>query len=386
MTKGRPKTHDYPPNMTVDKGDGRFSVRNPITGKRKKFSRDKEKDALRVVNALNEWLANERALKALKEGRPTIDGLVVKWIADRVPLMPWAAGTRENYVAKAKRIREELGERTIDHTDCMYIEDWISARTKTADAFNDWLYVFVLLWKFGVSRKLTEVNEPEKIEQRSTSKKLDSNQKQRLPLDVLDYRDIHDKADDWLRLAMDVSLVTLQGRAEVCAMQMTHFRDGFLYVVRAKTSGDSDMAFIRIELTPQLLEFQSRSRQLDDTVSPYLIHRRPDSMRRTHIDPKDHWTQVTPDYLSKAFAEARDKVPRFAALLPARKRPTFHEIRGLGARLCEASGMSPQMIQWLMTHSDKKVTNIYLEGGLEALKDTDFKPVVAPLKLRDVLK
>jgi hypothetical protein len=53
-----------------------------------------------------------------------------------------------------------------------------------------------------------------------------------------------------------------------------------------------------------VLDLQRRSRSLDDTVSPFLIHRRPDSLRREWIDPKPHWTYVTPDYLSKALAEA----------------------------------------------------------------------------------
>lgn len=378
----RPKEYDLPDYMTWDAANGVYVVRNPLNGKKRSFA--DEQKARGVAKAVAELVHVERQREALSAGRPTLAGLVKKWIEDKVPLMPWAPGTRENYVAKANRISKELGTRTIVHTDCMFIEDWIAARTRTADAFNDWRYVFVLLWRFAVSRKLAEANEPEKIEERSTSKKLEANRKQRQPLEVQDFKDIHEKAEPWLQLAMEESLVTLQGRSEICNMRLDHHRDGWLYVIRAKVSGDSDMAFIKIAITEQIEEFLRRSRQLDDTASPYMIHRRPDSMRREHLEPKPHWTYVTPDYLSKAFAEARDQVPRFNAI-PPRTRPTFHEVRGLGARLYEDSGMAKQSIQRLMTHTDQKVTEIYLEGGTAALKDDDFQAVVAPMRVRDML-
>lgn len=376
------KTHGLPDNMTYDIQRGRWIVRNPVSKKRKKFS-DKA-EAEKAAEKLNQWLECERALKALTEGRPTIAGLCVKWKEDRMALMPWSDGTRANYLAKVNRIERELGKRTIMHTDCMYIEDWIAGRTRTADAFNDWRYVFVLLWKFAVSRKLIDVNEPAKIEERSTSKKLEANQKQRLPLDIGGFKLIYEKADPWLQLAMKQSLITLQARLEICNMQHSHYRDGHLYVIRHKVAGDSDMAFIKIKLTDELLDLKAQSLALDNTLSPYLIHRRPDSMRREHIETKPHWTYVTPDYLSGAFAEARDQIAKYAEMKP-RQRPTFHEVRGLGSRLYEDAGMSKTAIQALMTHAHAKTTEIYLEGGAQALKDSDYQEVVAPLKLRDVL-
>jgi enterobacteria phage integrase len=381
--RGRPKQYaDLPDHMTYDRNSGLYVVRNPLTKKRKKFA-----DAVKArtaAAAVGKLLEIERHRATLAAGHPTIAGLVTKWLEDRLPFMPWKAGTRRNHLAKLNRISRELGARTIAHTDCMFLEQWISSFTRTADTFNDWRYVLVLLWKFAVARKLVEVNEAENVEERSTSKKLEANQKQRQPLDVNGFRAIHEKAAAWLQLAMEQSLVTLQGRSEICNMQHAHYRDGRLFVIRDKVSGDSDMAFIKISLTAQLRELQGRSRKLDETVSPYIIHRKPDSMRREWIDPKPHWTYVTPDYLSKAFAEARDRVEKFAAM-DARKRPTFHEVRGLGARLYRDQGMSEAAIQALMTHAHKRTTEIYLDGGAQALTDDDYQPVVAPLVLEEVL-
>lgn len=385
---GRPKgeDNDFPENMWRVQSDGLYRVRNPLTGKVKKFSADREQDARNTAKALNEWLKNERALRALSAGLPTIDGLVVKWIEDRLPFMPWAPGTRANYLAKLKRIRRELGPRPISHTDCMLMEDWIvkTVRVKTADTFNDWRYAFVLLWKFAVSRKLAAENEGAKIEERSTSKKIEANQKQREPLDLNGFREIHKKAEPWLQLAMEMSLVTLLSRLEICNMRHDHWRGGCIYVIRNKVSGDSDMAFIRIAITEQLEEFQRRSRLLDNSASPFIIHRQPRSTRREWIESKPHWTYVNPDFLTKSFEKARDAVPTLAALQPS-ARPTFHEVRGLGSRMYAEQGMSEKDIQSLMTHSNPSTTQIYLDGGAEALTDDDYLRVVAPMKLRDIL-
>lgn len=139
------------------------------------------------------------------------------------------------------------------------------------------------------------------------------------------------------------------------------------------------------DTSEQLLEFQRRSRSLDNTVSPFIVHRKPQHVRRQWIEGKPHWTYVNPDYLTKAFAAARDEVERFAKM-PKPERPSYHEARGLGARIYEEMGMSKAAIQALMTHADKRTTEIYLDGGENALRDTNYQQVAAPLNLRDVLK
>jgi integrase len=383
----RPKggSNDYPENMWLVQTDGLFRVRNPLTGKVKKFGREREQEARNTAKALNEWLKNERALRSLTAGQPMIDGLVVKWIEDRLPFQPWAASTRRNYLAKLERIKRELGKRPIAHTDCLYLDEWLNRFCKTADTYNDWRYVFSLLWEFAVFRKWATENEGGKLIERSTSKKIEANKKQRDPLDLAGFKLIHEKAPAWLQLAMDSSLVTLQARLEVCNFQHAHIRDGYWYVIRNKVSGDSDMAFIRIAMTEQLDELQRRARLLDDIASPFLIHRRPDSMRREWIDPKPHWSYVMPDYLTKAFEKARDSVPQFAQMAKG-TRPPFHEIRGLGSRLYAEQGMRDRDIQALMTHSNPSTTKIYLDGGAEALRDDDYLQVSAPLRLRDIFR
>ena len=73
---------------------------------------------------------------------------------------------------------------------------------------------------------------------------------------------------------------------------------------------------------------------------------------------KKHFTQILPDYLSGAFAEARDKTNLFEHM-PIRQRPTFHEIRSLGIKLYEDLGIDAQK---LAGHTDRKMTELYKKG------------------------
>jgi len=376
---GRPKKYKHPDFMTFDRDSGKYVVRNPITKKKRTFSGEAE--AVKAAELLKEWVETERQAQALDKGRPSISALVNRWMLDKLQFMPWDHRTKANHLYKMERIKRELGHRPVARTDSMFLEEWLESFCRTADQFNKWRFSLVMLWKLAVAKHLAEANEPEKIEQRSTSKKLEMNQKVRQQLDLDGYRAIHKIAQPWLKIAMEQSLVTLQARQEVCNMRLDHYRDGWLFVIRDKTSGDSDMAFIKIAMTAQLEDILARSK--DGLHSPYLIHRRPDMRKRRQINAKPHWTYVNPDYLSKGFGKARDKAAVYAHLKPA-ERPTFHEIRGLGARLYRAQGVAESAIQALMTHAHQRTTQIYLERGTAALTDEDYHAVSAPLNLATI--
>jgi integrase len=96
-------------------------------------------------------------------------------------------------------------------------------------------------------------------------------------------------------------------------------------------------------------------------VSPYLIHYKPKARRREQIDAKDHWTSVTPDYLTKELTKARNAAHAYDNV-PAGERPTFHEIRALGAWLYEQQKPPQEFTQALMGHADEKMTKHNQEG------------------------
>ncbi|MBC3209287.1 hypothetical protein HU755_21000 [Pseudomonas sp. SWRI111] len=77
----------------------------------------------------------------------------------------------------------------------------------------------------------------------------------------------------------------------------------------------------------------------------YLTHYSTKARKRSQLDAKLHWNAVTPDYLTKSFAQVRD---------------------------------SPQeYIQALLGHADEKMTKHYQEGHGD--KTIDYVEVSAEL-------
>ena len=70
---------------------------------------------------------------------------------------------------------------------------------------------------------------------------------------------------------------------------------------------------------------------------------------------------MTPDYLTKEFSKARDAAHAYDHVPPG-ERPTFHEIRALGAWLDEQQKFPQQYIQALMGNAHEKMTKHYQEG------------------------
>jgi hypothetical protein len=379
----KPENEGLPANLYVDTQKPGWYVKSPKTGERRHFT------DLAVAKAFNAALAGalaeEREAEFILAGRPTVGGLVDKWIRDQLGFMGWRASTRTNNLAKIKRIKRELGHRALVTTDSPFLTDWLAAFCHTPDTFNKWRYALVILFDFAVSRKMIAINEAANVQERSMSLNLEANQKVRHELDIDGFKAIHTFAPPWLQLAMDTALVTLQGRNEIVNILHTDFRDdGFLYVIREKVSNKSDAAFIRIKVTEDIRALRSRALRLDDIASPYFIHYRPAKLTDAQRAAKPHWTCIMPDYLTKAFAEARTEA-RVYTHLRDEEQPTFHEIRGLGGRLCKDRGMEAAAIKILMAHADQKTTDIYLKSGKKGLRDSDFVVVEAPLTLAQLL-
>ena len=131
---------------------------------------------------------------------------------------------------------------------------------------------------------------------------------------------------------------------------------GALWVVPGKTEGSTG-ARLRIELDGDLPAVIARCR--DGVLSPYLIHRLPEKARPRDLRAKtrEHHTQVLPEQLSRAFADAR-----IEAGIDGENPPTFHEIRSLGGALLRKSGWTVEQVQALMTHSEAAMTEHYLDG------------------------
>jgi hypothetical protein len=374
--------------MTVDRGG--FRVRGPKGIARQRFRN--EDDARRAALLLQEKIDSLKQKALTGCVLPTVSMLVRKFETepDDMAWQPWKDSTKHNNGFMFRKIERELGKRTLQHLDVVQLKQWLAKFCVTGDQWLKWRHLLVLLWGHALSNGLVPVNEAEKLPKHSASRKLAVNRKKRQPLTLETFRAIRERAEPWLQLAMDLSMLTLQSRNEVLNMKHADFRGGYLYVIRAKVSHVSDMGFIRITITPELEELRRHALSLDDAVSPFLVHRATTRPGTQWQAGKKHWTAIEPGFLTHAFAEARDRTGLWA--LPSQcglrnyARPSFHEIRGLAARTCRDHGANEDEIRALMTHSNRRTAAIYLDKGTAGLRDSDYIPVRTHVSLREILK
>jgi integrase len=208
--------------------------------------------------------------------------------------------------------------------------------------------------------------------------KLEGNQVSRKRLSLEQFWQVHELAPLHLQVAMQLSLVTLQARAEVCNMQRDDIRNGELYVARAKTAGSDDAAFIRIQMSEEIERIIALGRQ-SGIACPYFVHRRPRMKPRRNAAPLPHWAWVKPQAISVAFKDARDRSGVSDGYGP-REAPSFHEIRSLGARLMKEQGADKKLIQTLLAHGQASTSALYLDAR-ETVPDERYVSVAATLKL-----
>jgi hypothetical protein len=75
--------------------------------------------------------------------------VIERYRKNRMQCMPWDDGTRYGIECKLKRIERELGKRPIERTDRLFLEDWLTQFCGTADQWNRWRYVFVLIYDYA---------------------------------------------------------------------------------------------------------------------------------------------------------------------------------------------------------------------------------------------
>ena len=179
-----------------------------------------------------------------------------------------------------------------------------------------------------------------------------------------------------LQIAMGTSILTTMRRGDICDIQLDkHIVNNCL----RKTINKSDAqkrsigaAHLQWDLNkhPMLQQIINRARELSlqNYRCPYLISHTP--VIRKVGKTKTHFAQVTPDRLSKIFAEVRDATGLFKHL-GENEKPTFHEVRGLSSNRLDESGYDIKQVQQLMAHTDERVTKGYQAG--HAIQYTDIE-------------
>ena len=186
------------------------------------------------------------------------------------------------------------------------------------------------------------------------------------------YKAIFSAAERPIQCAMELELNILQRREEIHRWRSDWSRDDtdgrYVYIRISKTHKHGIASYIRVPESMPVAHSELGARTLGELIrkcrgdgihSPHLVHRKPKRVKAAKS--REHPFQLTPQQISKGFANARDACGIYDHL-PAEQRPTFHELIALGEHLREKQGWTPQQIQRLRGHTKESTTKTYLEG------------------------
>ncbi|PYC06323.1 recombinase XerD [Pseudomonas koreensis] len=368
------KNRKLPPNLYPN---GKyFRYRNPITGLMTSINRPLE-EAIKLAHAANLKVAalvvDDGALLTLLTGDrlPTVSNLLQRfndeWLVDK----DYAARTLEEIKFKLERYRQDLGDRLIGQMDVLAMAEYLDQFSN--NAYTKHRGLWVQIFAFAVAKGLAERN----CAELTLVKKEAEKKRQRHTLEGLQTIIGAATTPPWLKRAIRLALASLQRREDIVTWlkSAVDMDKNTLTVSPGKTQGYDNPVHLKITMGAALREVVGECLR-SPLVSPYLIHYKPKARRREQIDAKDHWTSVTPDYLTKEFSKARDAAHAYDHV-PAGERPTFHEIRALGAWLYKQQNFPQEYIQALLGHADEKMTKHYQEGHGD--KTIDYVEVSAEL-------
>lgn len=363
MSRPRKRTRqDLPPNLYQER-DGRYRYRHPITGKKHPMGADRAR-AVAAARKLNDHLQPAPAdlVNQVLGGDRLVETVVDRYQAEYLDPQGLAAGTLKNTLGDLRHFRDAFGPRRLDDLSVHDLAGFLNQRRNAS--YIRHRNTVIGLYSWALSQGLAETNPAAN----TLRKKLETRARRRLTVEQ--FRAIYQDAPEWLRLAMDLSLLTLQARNEICAMRFDDVKeqpDGSrrLYVVRKKTAKKTDTAYISIAVGEELDELLRRARGTG-ILSPMVVHyRQPRSGRKAE---KPHWTAVMPDRMTTVFQETRDRCAMFKGM-PKAERPSFHEIRALGAHLYEKAGQPVEYVQALLGHSGPGMTRHYQDGHEQRWND-----------------
>lgn len=312
--------------------------KHPITGKKfylKDMSRQK---AIIYAHRLNAEMPEQRK----KYEKDHIPDLLDKFISDYLPLKEYAPSTLKGVLTKVKKLKSQFAGKRLQEITVLTLKDYLEPFTPHSRKHNRLLWIEI--YKYAISEGLANTN----LAERTLALKIPKRQRNRLTINQ--YKKIHKIAPEWFQIAMDAALLTLQRREDLVNIKHSDFDSGTLSLIQNKTGTG-----LRITANSALESVFKRSMHTD-IHSPYLLHKKPEKVRREYIKMKNHWTQITPEMLTRKFKELRDEV--------LESTTTWYEIKSLGGRMLIEQGNDARFVQMLMGHAKPSTTQIYLDDGI----------------------
>lgn len=348
-----------------------YVYKHPQTGKRHGMGADRNR-AIAAANILNQKLETSSDLVSRVIGGKTLTEVLERFRAEYLPDRQYSERTASEVEYRLKRYDREMGGRSWESITLQFLSNWLKPLTR--EAYRKHRAQWIEIYRFACSVGLAENNIAEVTLGKAPAERV----RKRWTLEQ--YQATRKQAEPWLRIAMDLALISLQRREDLVNMRHDDIKNGRLLVTQSKT--DKRLA---IKLGPALSGVIQQSKS-QGILCPYIIARKPIRDKRGADGKplgKDHAFKLTPNMLTKAVAKARDKAvdedgeTLLFADYGAGERPTLHELRSLGAHLYREKGYDEEYIQALLGHATAKMTAVYLDGH----KEVEYDEVSADLAL-----
>ena len=174
--------------------------------------------------------------------------------------------------------------------------------------------------------------------------------KERLRMTREEFDAIRGNAEPWCQIMMDIALITLQREGDILNFKYDDIVDDRWNLITQKTGKP-----ISIPVSEQLRRLIEQSRA-DGVISRFVIHKRHPRSKRGK-----EFGKININSFNAWFLNLRKETGIYDHL-PAKKWPSFHEIRALGTKLYRDAGIDPQP---LLAHENIAMTDHYDSGHKE---------------------
>ena len=188
----------------------------------------------------------------------TVEQAMTKWEQDKLPAYD-NEETKRSYRKQLARIRPVFGPCAWEDVTLPYLVEYLDKRSAKTQA-NRELALLSVIWNQARLWGLTILQWPAAGMARSGWK----NKEQAREVDVSDrqFDTIYKHADSTLRDAMDIATATGLRVQDVCALRMSDFRDGALFVQAGKTRKRITFDTTQSDVLPRLLEHRLQHKAL----------------------------------------------------------------------------------------------------------------------------
>lgn len=288
-----------------------------------------------------------RMVRAEKGNPDHVNVLVEKWLSE----LTTRTNNRPATIRNKAYIMRLYGRRwhgksiiNVQHTTLQKVWD-----TMTDSAYQNHRKTWKQFGAWLVSQGWWDINRVEKTLWRAAQR-----QKERHTAEG--YQIVYNAAEEWLQVAMELAVTSLQDQAVLCDLRTSDIKDQRIQLTRYKTGAN-----LAILMPPgsRLAGAVERARA-QGVAGSTLIRRQPQRRR-----PGPDWSRVTPGYLSHEFTRVRNSSGAYDHL-PPNLRPDFRALRSFGGWLYREAGYPDEYVQALYQHRSADLTKYYTESGYAA--------------------